>query len=55
MHSTTAFPRSCSIAPAILFRMWNSDFVKEGGRSQAFYSQGSCSKINRYKTTQKIV
>ena len=42
MHSTAAFPRSCSIASAILFSMWKNDFVKEGGRGQAFYSQGPC-------------
>ena len=42
MHSTTAFPSSWSIASAILFSMWNNDFVKEGGRGQAFYSQGPC-------------
>ena len=46
MHSTTAFPRLCSIASAILFSMWNNDFVKEGGRSQAFYSQGLCLKFS---------
>ena len=46
MHSTTALPRSCSIASAILFGMWNNDFVKEGGRGQAFYSQGRCLKFS---------
>ena len=46
MHSTTAFPRSCSIASAILFSMWNNDFVKEGGRGQAFYSQGPSLKFS---------
>ena len=46
MHSTTAFSRSCLIASAILFSMWNNDFVKEGGRGQAFYSQGPCLKFS---------
>ena len=32
VHSTTVFPHSCSITSGILFRMWNNDFVKEGGR-----------------------
>ena len=31
MHSTTTFPHPCWIVSAILFRMWNDDFVKEGG------------------------
>ena len=42
MHSNTAFSHSCSIASAILFRMWNKDCVKEGGRGYAFYSQVPC-------------
>ena len=50
MHSTAAFPHSCSIASAILFRMWNNDFVKEGGMGQAFYSQGPC--LSSEKGTQ---
>ena len=36
MHSTTAFPRSNSIVSAILFSMWNNDFVKEGGGAKPF-------------------
>ena len=42
MHSTTAFPHSCSIASTRLFRTWNNDFVKEVARGHAFYSQGPC-------------
>ena len=40
MHSNTAFPHSCSIVSAIFLRMWNNYCVKEGGRGEAFYSQG---------------
>ena len=36
MHSTTAFPRSCSIASAIFFSTWNNDFVKEGEGAKPF-------------------
>ena len=42
MHSNTALRRSCSNVSAILFRMWNNDCVKEGGRGKAFYSQRPC-------------
>ena len=43
IHSNTAFPHSGSITLAILFKMRNNDFVKEGGRgSYPFYGQGLC-------------
>ena len=42
LHSTTAFFRSCSIASAILYSMWNDDFVKELERGCAFYCQDPC-------------
>ena len=37
MHSTMAFPHSCLIVLAILCRMWNNDFVKEGGGGLGLY------------------
>ena len=42
MHSTTAFTQSYSIASAILFSMFNNDYVQEWGTAYAFYSQAPC-------------
>ena len=44
MHSNTAFPRSRSIASAILFRMQNNDLVKKRGEGLGLLLSGSLLK-----------